>query len=377
MRALRRTGTGRRTRRGTRARSSTMRSMSGCAPAQILWLGKVRLEVHRQRRAQVREAGVHLAADRAAVRAGDAVGGQQAGLRADLVQVLGDRQRVPDLAPSCDEAGHADRRREQQQLLARVGVVGRDHHLVELEAGEARQQPAAQRPGRIVLAAESVSVACAMRRCRAGASRRRLAARGAAWRSGRHRRRVARRWVASACQHRLADELAASCSHQALPARDADHDVRPTCARPTALAAARSARVRGPVLLEARPDGADSRTPARRRLRTARARRADPPAPAVRHRHGSRRRRERAGGRGNRRIARRSRRCCRFRKDGDGRAAARAARRADVGAFRDAAARHRAHAARATTTSTSPTGTTCATCRSPPAGSASTNTPST
>ena len=56
--------------------------------------------------------------------------------------------------PSCVQARHQDRRRQQQDLLARVGVVGRHDHLLELEPGELRQQPAAQRPRRIVLAAD-------------------------------------------------------------------------------------------------------------------------------------------------------------------------------------------------------------------------------
>ena len=92
-----RTGTARHRWRGTRARSSAMRSMSAWARAQILCPGNVALEVHRQRRAQAGEARVHLAADRAAMRARHAVGRQQAGVGLDLVQVLGDRQRVPDL----------------------------------------------------------------------------------------------------------------------------------------------------------------------------------------------------------------------------------------------------------------------------------------
>jgi hypothetical protein len=43
------------------------------------------------------EARMHLAADGAAVRARADVGGQQAGLGLDLVEVLADGQRVPDL----------------------------------------------------------------------------------------------------------------------------------------------------------------------------------------------------------------------------------------------------------------------------------------
>ena len=81
-RAACRTGTARRRSRGTRVQISTMRSMSGCAPRPDLVARVVRLQVHRQRRAQVGEARVHLAADRAAVRARDAVGRQQPAPRA-------------------------------------------------------------------------------------------------------------------------------------------------------------------------------------------------------------------------------------------------------------------------------------------------------
>ena len=55
-----------------------------------------RLEVHRQRRAQIVEARMHLARHRPAMRPHRAVGRQQPGLRRDLVQIFGDRQRVPD-----------------------------------------------------------------------------------------------------------------------------------------------------------------------------------------------------------------------------------------------------------------------------------------
>ena len=66
-----------------------------------------------------------------------------------------------------------------------------------------------------------------------------------------------------------------------------------------------------------------------------------------------------------------------FRKDVPRPGSARADRRADVGPFRDAAARNRAHDASPITTSTSPTGTTRATSRWRPAVSGSTNTSST
>jgi hypothetical protein len=60
---------------------------------------------HRQRRAQIGEAGMHLAADRAAMRARDLFLRQQAGFRQGLVEIFGDRQCVPDLDAVMGEAG--------------------------------------------------------------------------------------------------------------------------------------------------------------------------------------------------------------------------------------------------------------------------------
>jgi hypothetical protein len=68
----------------------------------------VPFKVHGQGRAQVGEAGVHLAADRTAVGALTAVGGKEVGFGFDLVQILGDCQRIPDLQPVVGEAGHEE-----------------------------------------------------------------------------------------------------------------------------------------------------------------------------------------------------------------------------------------------------------------------------
>ena len=166
---------------------STMRSMSGWAPPQILCFGQARLQVHRQRRAQVGEAGVHLAADRAAVRARRCGRRETGRRRARFVRYCAIASVFHTRAPSCDEARHPDRRREQQQLAARVGVVGRDHRLVEVEPGEARQQPAAQRPRRVVLAPQRQRRARGRRRrrrsARLAAGLRRRAAAGGRWAS--------------------------------------------------------------------------------------------------------------------------------------------------------------------------------------------------
>ena len=61
------------------------------------------------------------------------IGRQQAGLGLDLMQILGDRQRVPDLEPVVDQARHQERRRQQQQFGPGRGVVGADMLLVEIE----------------------------------------------------------------------------------------------------------------------------------------------------------------------------------------------------------------------------------------------------
>ncbi len=116
--------------------------------------GMMRLQVHRQRRAQVGKAGMHLAADRAAMRArGFSFGSRPASGRVSL-RYSRDRQRVPDLDAVMGEAGHQEGGRQQQQFGARRGVVAGDHLLLEVEAGELAQQPAAQRPGAVVLAGD-------------------------------------------------------------------------------------------------------------------------------------------------------------------------------------------------------------------------------
>ena len=97
---------------------------------------------------------MHLAADRAAVRARLDVRRQQAGLGLDLVQVLADRQRVPDLDAAVLQRGHQHRGRQQQHLGLHRRVVGRDHLLGEIQPREPAHQPAAQRPGAVVLAAD-------------------------------------------------------------------------------------------------------------------------------------------------------------------------------------------------------------------------------
>src|SRR5205807_2069331 len=65
----------------------------------------VGFEVHRQRRAQVAEARMHLAGDRAAAGARRSARRHQLGLGAELIEVFGDRQRIPDLDAVVGEAG--------------------------------------------------------------------------------------------------------------------------------------------------------------------------------------------------------------------------------------------------------------------------------
>ncbi len=112
------------------------------------------LEVHRQGGAHRREARMHLATDGTAVGARDQIVGQQSRLGTNLIEVFGDRQRVPHRHALMAQAGHEDRRRQQQDLGARRRIFRRHQHFLELQAREPGQQPAAQRPGRIGLAAD-------------------------------------------------------------------------------------------------------------------------------------------------------------------------------------------------------------------------------
>ena len=97
---------------------------------------------------------MHLAADRAAMRARGAVLRQQAGLGHGLVEIFRDRQRVPDLDAVMGQARHQERGRQQQQFGAGRGIVAGDRLLLEIEPGHLAQQPAAQRPGAVVLAGD-------------------------------------------------------------------------------------------------------------------------------------------------------------------------------------------------------------------------------
>src|SRR5262249_20820840 len=93
-----------------------------------------RLEVHRQRRAQIAETGMHFARDRAAAGAGRALLRNEAGIGADLVEIFGDGERVPDLHAVMGEAWDKKRRRQQQQLGPGRGIVARYLDLVELDS---------------------------------------------------------------------------------------------------------------------------------------------------------------------------------------------------------------------------------------------------
>src|SRR5213075_177005 len=95
-----------------------------------------------------------LPADRAAMLPLHAIGGQEAGVRHRLVEIFGDRQRVPDGGALVPQARHQDRRRQQQDFGPRRGVVGGGNDLLEGQAGEFREQPASQRPRRVILAAD-------------------------------------------------------------------------------------------------------------------------------------------------------------------------------------------------------------------------------
>ena len=130
------------------------RSISDCARDQILKPGKCPFRLTGSDARSVVKPGMDFTADRAAMRPQNAVIRQKPGIRLDLVEILGDRQRIPYGGALVAQARHQDRRRQQQDFGPRRGIVGRGDDLVELQPGKLRQQPAAQRPGRIVLAAD-------------------------------------------------------------------------------------------------------------------------------------------------------------------------------------------------------------------------------
>src|SRR3954464_5327485 len=100
---------------------------------------------------------MHLTADRATVRTRDAIAREQTGFRYQLVQILSDRQRIPHRGALMAQARHEKRRRQQQQLRTRRGIVARQNDFGEIQVRQLAKQPAAQRPGRVVPAAESES----------------------------------------------------------------------------------------------------------------------------------------------------------------------------------------------------------------------------
>jgi hypothetical protein len=110
----------------------------------------VGLQIHRQGRAQIAEAGMHLARDGTAAGARGAVLRQESGVGLELGEVLGDRQRVPDHDAVVLEAGDEKRWRQQQKLGAARRIVARHHEDVEVQAGHPAQQEAAQRPRTVV-----------------------------------------------------------------------------------------------------------------------------------------------------------------------------------------------------------------------------------
>src|SRR4029077_12232426 len=104
--------------------------------------------------AEVAEAGMHLAGDRAAMRAGGAVRRHELGVRLQFIETFRDRQRVPYLDAVMGEAGHEKRRGQQKELGPGRGIVAVGLLFVEFETGHFAQQPTAQGPGAVVLAGD-------------------------------------------------------------------------------------------------------------------------------------------------------------------------------------------------------------------------------
>ncbi len=152
--AVHRTGTARRTRRGTRCQIATMRSTSACAPAHTL---KSRCFAFRfigsaERRFTNPEwISPHTARQwaRATRSDGSSPESGRTSLRYSPIAIVSHT-----VTPSCTSLRDEERRRQQQQLRARVGIVVVEHVLVELETGHLAQQPTAQRPRAVVPAVD-------------------------------------------------------------------------------------------------------------------------------------------------------------------------------------------------------------------------------
>src|SRR6266403_1377319 len=84
----------------------------------------------------------------------NAVRRQQAGVRPDLVEIFRNGQRIPYGSALVAQTWHQDRGRQQQHFRPRGRIVRRGNDFVELQHGKPDQEPAAQRPRRIVLAAD-------------------------------------------------------------------------------------------------------------------------------------------------------------------------------------------------------------------------------
>ena len=268
---------------------------------------------------------MHLAADRAAVRPVADLDRQQPGLRPDLGEVLADGHIVPDRASLVVQAGHQHRGREDQQFRARGRIGDGQHVFGEVEAGELGQQPAAQRPRRIILAADGEP--------RLGQSE------PPSHSAGRSRRRrrppfSRRPWLACCMPGRPASRgFGRRCVDDLSGVSGAIGLLRPDA--PDGVGRRDQP---APALAEPHPaDPVDDGGQARRLHRPAHRREA-PTVRSQTYRHRQPARRGRGGGGGRHRL----RQHPALQEGYRTRAAARARRGSDVGPFRHAAARDRA-----------------------------------
>ena len=116
------------------------------------WGGQPLPHAHRHLVAQRRERAVHLGTDRAGPRTRHRIGGPHA--RMPLGQVLGDRERIPDDRVAVVQCRHEARRREAAVRRIAAAPDELDADLAERSARELRDEPAAQRPRRVVLVAD-------------------------------------------------------------------------------------------------------------------------------------------------------------------------------------------------------------------------------
>src|SRR5207248_5178212 len=116
--------------------------------------GKLLNDLHRAIVAQVGEAGMHLRGHRPGARALPRILRPEALAGELLVEILADRQRIPDGDFAVDQRGHPSARGILADVPGGVRHVEGNDDLLVRNRGELESQPPAQRPGGVLLVSD-------------------------------------------------------------------------------------------------------------------------------------------------------------------------------------------------------------------------------